>query len=165
VLDRGVVASIGETTLWRWPADDAIRPWTHRSWIFPRYPDFAAKAGRILDLYEGVWNGQPLQADDFILSADEKTSIQARRRRHPGAGKAIPLLCCLSRDTTRRKQAPRVSLDGARLPGGGAQGVGEARPAAVLTRNFWPFPSTSPPGASRLSPILAGREEARKAFS
>lgn len=54
VLDRGVVAAIGETTLWRWLADDAIRPWTHRSWIFPRDPDFATKAARILDLYEGV---------------------------------------------------------------------------------------------------------------
>jgi hypothetical protein len=83
VLDRGVVASIGETTLWRWLANDAIRPWAHRSWIFPRDLDFAAKAGRILDLYEGVWNGQPLQEGDFILSADEKTSIQARQRCHP----------------------------------------------------------------------------------
>jgi hypothetical protein len=83
VLDRGVVASIGETTLWRWLANDAIRPWTHRSWIFPRDPAFAAKAGRILDLYEGFWDGKPLQDDDFILSADEKTSIQARRRCHP----------------------------------------------------------------------------------
>jgi hypothetical protein len=63
--------------------EDAVRPWFHRSWIFPRDPDFATKAGRILDLYERVWEGQPLTADDFVISADEKTSIQARRRCHP----------------------------------------------------------------------------------
>jgi hypothetical protein len=62
---------------------DAIRPWTHRSWIFPRAPDFAPKAGRMLDLYERIWQGQPLRADNFVSSADETTSIQARRRCHP----------------------------------------------------------------------------------
>jgi hypothetical protein len=47
------VACIGETTLWRWLTQDAIRPWSHRSWIFPRDPDFQCKAARVLDLYEG----------------------------------------------------------------------------------------------------------------
>jgi len=79
----GLVASISGSTIWRWLHEDAIRPWFHRSWIFPRDPDFARKAGRILDLYERVWEGQPLGADEFVISADEKTSIQARRRRHP----------------------------------------------------------------------------------
>ena len=37
---RGIVASIGGATLWRWLSEDAIRPWTHRTWIFPRDPDF-----------------------------------------------------------------------------------------------------------------------------
>ncbi len=93
LLERGIVAAIGETTLWRWLAEDAIRPWTHRSWIFPRDPAFATKAARILDLYEGLWEGKPLHPNDFILSADEKTSIQARRRRHPtlppGPGRVV----------------------------------------------------------------------------
>jgi hypothetical protein len=79
----GLVASISGSTIWRWLHGDAIRPWFHRSWIFPRDPAFATKAGRILDLYERVWEGQPLTADEFVLSADEKTSIQARRRCHP----------------------------------------------------------------------------------
>jgi hypothetical protein len=81
-IRRGLVASIGETTIWRWLSEDAIRPWTHRSWIFPRDPLFAHKAGRVLDLYEGVWQGRPLGRTDFVICADEKTSIQARRRRH-----------------------------------------------------------------------------------
>ncbi len=83
VQKRGLVASISGTTLWRWLDQDAIRPWQHRSWIFPRDPNFAQKAGQVLDLYQGIWQDQPLQADEFVLSADEKTSIQARLRLHP----------------------------------------------------------------------------------
>jgi hypothetical protein len=78
----GLVATISTSTLWRWLHADAIRPWQHRCWIFPRDPDFAAKAGRILDLYARGWQGQALRDDEFVLSADEKTSIQARVRRH-----------------------------------------------------------------------------------
>jgi hypothetical protein len=83
VIRRGLAASISETTIWRWLSEDAIKPWTHRSWIFPRDPDFAAKAARVLDLYAGEWEGQPLESDEFVISADEKTSIQARIRCHP----------------------------------------------------------------------------------
>ena len=85
VIGSGVVASISGSTVWRWLNQDAIRPWYRRSWIFPRDPDFEAKAGRVLDLYHGLWEGEPLGRDDFVLCADEKTSIQARRRRHPPA--------------------------------------------------------------------------------
>jgi hypothetical protein len=79
----GIVATVSNKTVWRWLHEDAIRPWQHRCWIFPRDPDFAAKAGRILDLYARQWHGQPLQPDEFVISADEKTSIQARLRKHP----------------------------------------------------------------------------------
>jgi len=83
VARRGLVASISGRTLWRWLDQDAIRPWQHRSWIFPRDPDFQVKAERVLDLYQGLWEQQALGADDYIISADEKTSIQARLRLHP----------------------------------------------------------------------------------
>ncbi|MGH8756183.1 MAG: hypothetical protein ACREU0_10285 [Burkholderiales bacterium] len=46
----GLVARISESTVWRGLHEDAIRPWQHRCWIFPRDPDFPAKAGRLLDL-------------------------------------------------------------------------------------------------------------------
>jgi hypothetical protein len=82
VLGRGLVASIRETTLWLWLTEDAIRPWSHRSWIFPRDPDFERKAVRVLDLYEGRWQGQALSPKDCVVCADEKTSVQARHRRH-----------------------------------------------------------------------------------
>jgi hypothetical protein len=83
VVTRGVVATIGGTTLWRWLDTDAIRPWRHRSWVFPRDPDFADRAGPLLDLYARQWEGRPLGPRDFVMSADEKTSIQARRPCHP----------------------------------------------------------------------------------
>ena len=82
VRQSGLVATISDSTVWRWLHADAIRPWQHRCWIFPRDPEFGIKAGRILDLYERIWEQQPLQDDEFVISADEKTSIQARRRRH-----------------------------------------------------------------------------------
>jgi hypothetical protein len=82
VLRQGIVATIGRTTVWRWLAEDAIRPWRHRSWIFPRDPLFEEKAGAVLDLYAGTWDGQPLSDADCVICADEKTSIQARRRIH-----------------------------------------------------------------------------------
>lgn len=94
-VGRGIVASIGETTIWRWLSEDAIKPWNHRSWVFPRASDFEAKAGRVLDLYEGRWEGVPLGENDWVLCADEKTSIQARQRRHetlpPAPGRTMRL--------------------------------------------------------------------------
>src|ERR1019366_8400974 len=57
IRQSGLVASISGSTLWRWLHEDAIRPWYHRSWIFPRDPEFAVKAGRVLDLYARQWQG------------------------------------------------------------------------------------------------------------
>jgi len=82
-VKRGIVAQIAAVTIWRWLSEDAIRPWNYRSWIFPRDPSFAQKAGRILDLYEGRWEGELLQPGEFVVCCDEKPSIQARARKHP----------------------------------------------------------------------------------
>ena len=79
VRQSGLVARISDSTVWRWLHADAIRPWRHRCWIFPRDPDFAVKAGRILDLYQRIWD-KALRDDEFVVSADEKTSMQGRRR-------------------------------------------------------------------------------------
>jgi transposase len=81
-ITRGVVHSISPSTVGRWLAADAIRPWRHRSWIFPRDPGFAGKAARVLDLYHRIWDGQPLGGDEYVLSADEKSQLQALHRRH-----------------------------------------------------------------------------------
>jgi hypothetical protein len=82
-VERGIVAKISGTTVWRWLSEDAVRPFYQRSWIFPRDPDFAHKASLVLDLYEGRREGEPLGAEEYVLCADEKTSIQARSRCHP----------------------------------------------------------------------------------
>jgi hypothetical protein len=83
LIVRGVVAFISAATIWRTLRSDAIRPWYHRSWIFPRDPDFAAKAAVVLDLYAGVFDDKRLGRREYVISADEKTSIQARCRCHP----------------------------------------------------------------------------------
>jgi transposase len=78
---RGIAASA--STVRRWLAGDALKPWQHRSWISIRDPQFATRAARVLDLYAGIWDGRPLGENDYVICADEKTSIQARCRCHP----------------------------------------------------------------------------------
>src|SRR5437764_1352542 len=73
---------ISRSTVWHMLHKAAIKPWQYEHWIFPRDPRFAEKAGPILDLYAGAWDGRPLGPKDYVLSMDEKTSIQARGRCH-----------------------------------------------------------------------------------
>lgn len=82
VIQRGVTEA-SATTIWRWLHEDAIKPWQVRSWIFPRDPDFAQKAGRALDLYARVFEGKRLRPDEYVVCADEKTQLQALGRQHP----------------------------------------------------------------------------------
>lgn len=81
-MARGITEKVSGSTIRRWLAADAIKPWLHRSWIFPRDPDFAVKAARVLDLYDRVWNGRRLRPDEYVISADEKSQLQALHRRH-----------------------------------------------------------------------------------
>jgi transposase len=80
---RDVVETISAATVRRWLAREAIKPWQYRSWLFPRDPDFAATAERVLELYERRWQGRGLGPREYVISSDEKTSIQARCRCHP----------------------------------------------------------------------------------
>ena len=92
-LARRCQVRVSSSTVHRWLTDDALQPWRHRSWISVRDPDFAVKAGRVLDLYARTWDGRPLGPNDFVICADEKTSIQARCRCHhtlaPGQARAM----------------------------------------------------------------------------
>ena len=56
----------------------------------PPDPAFAAKAARVLDLYQHVFDGAPLAADQYLISAEEKTQLQARCRCHPPCRLARP---------------------------------------------------------------------------
>lgn len=83
LLEEGEVESISASTIWRILEEDALKPWRHRSWIWSRDPHFAKRAGEVLDLYQGLWKGRTLGDDELVLSADEKTQIQALRRLSP----------------------------------------------------------------------------------
>ena len=97
---RGIVASVSTSTVRRWLATDALKPWQHRSWIFPRDPHFAVKAGRVLDLYARLFDGEPLGEHDYVLSTDEKPGVQARSRIHVAAHPAHAAGRCVSKANT-----------------------------------------------------------------
>jgi hypothetical protein len=82
VIASDLLAAVSTATVRRRLCQDAIRPWQHRSWIFPATPT-SPKAARVPDLYARVFQGQALGAGEYVISADEKTSIQARCRCHP----------------------------------------------------------------------------------
>jgi len=73
LVASAIVAAISAATIWRILHRDRTRPWFHRSWIFPRDPDFAAKAAVVLDLYAKVFEGVALAERDDVICADEKT--------------------------------------------------------------------------------------------
>jgi transposase len=80
---QGLVSKpMAVSSLLRILAENPVKPWQYQSWIYPRDPDFAAKASVILDLYQGFYQGKPLGPADRILSFDAKPSIQARGRIH-----------------------------------------------------------------------------------
>ena len=90
---RGLAGPISASSILRILAEHPVKPWQYRSWIYPRAPDFEAKATVILDLYQGFYQGKPLRPGDRLLSFDAKPSIQARGRCHPtapaGPGKPV----------------------------------------------------------------------------
>jgi transposase len=83
VVARAIAGTISASTVRRWLKQDALKPWQYESWIFITDPDFHPRAQRVLDLYARTFNGRELGADEYVISADEKTSVQARCRCHP----------------------------------------------------------------------------------
>ena len=81
-IDRGL-AEDRPSTVRRWLAADALKPWQYRSWIFIATPTSHAKAARVLDLYDRSGTATPLGPDDYVITADEK-STPGPRRCHPG---------------------------------------------------------------------------------
>jgi len=90
---RGLVSTpVPDSSVLRILAENPVKPWRYQSWITPRDPAFEAKAAVILDLYQGLYQGEPLRPGDRVLSVDAKPSIQARGRvcpvRPAGPGRA-----------------------------------------------------------------------------
>jgi transposase len=149
---EGLVESISPSTVRRWLAADAIKPWQHRSWIFPRDPDFAVKAARVLDLYARTWCGIELADDEYVISADEKSQLQALSRRHsalpPSPGRIRRVEFEYRRHGTLAYLAGydvhRAHLIGTVAPSTGIAPFGElvtkvmtAEPYASARRVFW----------------------------
>jgi transposase len=82
-VERGIAPFVSASTVRRWLDQDALKPWQYRSWIFITDPAFRPRAERVLDLYARMFDGVALAEDEYVISADEKTSIQARCRCHP----------------------------------------------------------------------------------
>jgi transposase len=101
-VSTGICTSVSASTVGRWLREDALKPWQYQSWIFITDPDFASKAQKVLDLYARVWDGKPLTDNDFVISADEKTSIQARCRCHPDLPPGKARMMRVSHDYHRR---------------------------------------------------------------
>ena len=93
ITRAGLASQISPSSVLRILAEHPIKPWQYQSWIYPRDPDFAAKATVILDLYQGYYQGKRLRPGDRIISVDAKPSIQARGRCHqtspPGPGRPM----------------------------------------------------------------------------
>jgi len=101
-IAEGICTSISSATVRRLLSEDALKPWQYQSWIFLRDPHFTAKAEKVLDLYARTWQGQPLDEDEFVISADEKPSIQARCRCHPSLPPGRSRMMRVNHDYHRR---------------------------------------------------------------
>jgi len=151
VLERGVTEA-SASTIWRWLAEDVIRPWRVRSWIFRRDPDFRTKAAIVLDLYHRRFQGKLLHPGEFVICADEKSQLQALGRRHATvpAGPGRPALCefeyrrggtlayLAAWDVHRARVFDRVEAKTGIEPFGRlVQQVMESEPYASARRVFW----------------------------
>ncbi|GAQ65813.1 hypothetical protein [Streptomyces scabiei] len=83
VVAQAIACSVSASTVRRRLTDDALKPWQHQSWILITDPGFRTRAERVLGLYARTWRGVRLGEDEYVISADEKTSVQARCRCHP----------------------------------------------------------------------------------
>ncbi len=102
VITDGICSNVSASTVRRWLCQEALKPWLYQSWISITDPNFASKAQRVLDLYARRWEGRPLGGDEFVISADEKTSIQARCRCHPSLPPGAARMMRVNHDYHRR---------------------------------------------------------------
>jgi hypothetical protein len=163
VISRGMVASISDMTIWRWLDEDAIKPWTHRSWIFLRDPDFEPKGARVLDLYAREFEGCTLQPDEYVISADEKPSIQARVRCHPTVAPTLATRCSWSTSTSAAVLWPTLRLGTSTAPS--SSGAWSRAPASSPLTGSWAKSWARSPIAPRVFWVLDNGSSHRGAAS
>ena len=79
------------STIGRWLAGDALKPWQHRSWISVATPPSPPRPPACSTVCRDLGR-QPLGSNDYVICADEKTSIQAAAAATPpcpGQGRAM----------------------------------------------------------------------------
>ncbi len=92
LVSLGMVLSVATSTVWRWLAAEQIKPWRYHNWQHILDPQvFLERARPVLRLYEQAQ--QLLREGIWVVCADEKTSIQARKLEQPTqpAGVGHPL--------------------------------------------------------------------------
>jgi transposase len=92
----GVVEAVSPSTVRRWLADDALKPWQHRSWISPRDPFFALKGSRVLDLYQRTWETEPLGEDEYVIQRGREARRPGPDAHPPAAAARAPAPRCAS---------------------------------------------------------------------
>ena len=80
-LENEIAGSIAPSTIWRLLDQAALKPHRWHYWLNSPDPDFYPKMYDIIELYLNALN--MYEGGEILLSVDEKTSIQALRRRYP----------------------------------------------------------------------------------
>jgi hypothetical protein len=70
LIQPEVVEHISIGKLWSVLGEDAVRPWFHRNWLFPRDRPFLGKAGPILNLHQGTFQDCALRAQGYVQRLD-----------------------------------------------------------------------------------------------
>ena len=153
MVEQGVCEA-SASTIARWLREDALKPWQHRSWIFPTDPAFLEKAGPVLDLYQGRWQGKLLHPGEFVICADEKPAIQARRRIHETLPPAPHTRGQRVEHTYQRRGALTylAALDIGRRGGRGPRVFGRSEPRggiASFDRLVWQVMTKQPYASAR----------------
>jgi len=82
LIALGVVLQIAVSTVGRWLAAEKIRPWRYHNWQHILDPHaFLERARPALELYNHAKEWLKLKV--WVVCADEKTSLQARKRSRP----------------------------------------------------------------------------------
>jgi len=81
VLQNEIARSIAPSTIWRLLDQAAIKPHRWHYWLNSPDPDFYPKMYDILELYLNALT--MYERGEILLSVDEKTSIQALKRKYP----------------------------------------------------------------------------------
>jgi transposase len=81
LIAEGIVEEISAATVRRILATHQLKPWRHHLWLHPKHSRDAAFYATVAELID--LSTRHLQADEMVLSLDEKTSLQPRPRPSP----------------------------------------------------------------------------------